>query len=170
MTGYARYSEKGTVYVENMERLLRKFETAKNDGAGAGAPRRQAADADTARSISARPRRRWTRRRACWPSRASHIDALRVRGFPFDDEVVNFVAEHDQVFVVEQNRDAQMRTLLDQRKRYRSGAAVPVLHYDGTPITARFIIDAISPQLASNERCNVCAAQEIVRLRKAREP
>ena len=41
-----------------------------------------------------------------------HLDALRVRGFPFSDEVYDFVAAHERVFVVEQNRDAQLRTLL----------------------------------------------------------
>ena len=68
-----------------------------------------------------------------------HLDAMRLRAFPFADEVADFVAAHEQVFVVEQNRDAQMRTLLVNECGLDPARLVPVLHYDGTPITARFI-------------------------------
>ena len=76
-----------------------------------------------------------------------HVDALRVRAFPFRDEVVDFVADHDRVFVVEQNRDAQLRTLLVNEGDIDPARLVPVLHYDGTPITARFIAGEIGDQL-----------------------
>ena len=56
-------------------------------------------------------------------SQGRRLNALRVRGFPFSDEVFDFIAEHDQVFVVEQNRDGQLRTPVDQRGRRRSGQA-----------------------------------------------
>ncbi len=59
------------------------------------------------------------------------LDVLRVRGFPFHDDVAAFIAAHDQVFVVEQNRDAQFRTLLINEIEIDPRAAVPVLHYDG---------------------------------------
>ena len=71
------------------------------------------------------------------------VDLLRVRALPFCDDVMDFIARHDSVFVVEQNRDGQLRMLLinegdiDQRKLRR------VLHYDGTPITASIITGAI---------------------------
>ncbi|MGL4285482.1 MAG: 2-oxoacid:acceptor oxidoreductase subunit alpha, partial [Phreatobacter sp.] len=68
-----------------------------------------------------------------------HVDALRVRGFPFSHEVTDFIADHEQVFVVEQNRDAQLRTLLLAECGIDPAQLVAVLHYDGTPITARFI-------------------------------
>jgi 2-oxoglutarate ferredoxin oxidoreductase subunit alpha len=72
-----------------------------------------------------------------------HINALRVRGFPFQDEIADFIARHPWVFVIEQNRDAQMKTLLVAETKVNSSRLIPVLHYDGTPITARFIADQI---------------------------
>jgi 2-oxoglutarate ferredoxin oxidoreductase subunit alpha len=77
------------------------------------------------------------------------VDALRVRAFPFHDEVVDFVGSHDHVFVVEQNRDGQLRTLLVAEAMLPSEKLTPVLHYDGTPITARFIHSAIASRLSA---------------------
>jgi 2-oxoglutarate ferredoxin oxidoreductase subunit alpha len=76
-----------------------------------------------------------------------HLDALRVRAFPFQQDVLDFIAAHDQVFIVEQNRDAQLRTLLINEGGVNPAKLVAVLHYDGTPITARFIIGAIGDRL-----------------------
>jgi 2-oxoglutarate ferredoxin oxidoreductase subunit alpha len=73
-----------------------------------------------------------------------HIDALRLRAFPFNDEVRTFIAAHDKVFVVEQNRDAQMRLLLMNELSIDPAKLEAVLHYDGTPITARFIAGEIA--------------------------
>jgi len=72
------------------------------------------------------------------------LDALRVRGFPFSEEVAEFIREHELVFVVEQNRDAQLRALLINEAGIEPDRLVPVLHYDGTPITGRFITAQIS--------------------------
>ncbi len=71
------------------------------------------------------------------------VNALRVRAFPFADEVVDFCNSHPWVFVVEQNRDAQLKTLLVNDSNVNQSRLIPVLHYDGTPITARFIVDEI---------------------------
>src|SRR6266536_1100694 len=143
---YARYTEEGGPYVDNMQRLLRKFETAKN--------------------IVPRP----VRRDAAQPTRygvvyygstspamdeaiellggdGHHLDMLRVRAFPFHNDVADFVTDHDFVFVVEQNRDAQLRTLMTNECGLDPVRLVPVLHYDGTPITARFISRAIAEHL-----------------------
>jgi 2-oxoglutarate ferredoxin oxidoreductase subunit alpha len=76
-----------------------------------------------------------------------HLGAMRIRAFPFHDEVLDFVARHERVFVVEQNRDAQLRTLLMTEGGIAARRLVPVLHYDGTPITARFIRAAIAEAL-----------------------
>ena len=72
---------------------------------------------------------------------------MRVRGFPFAQEVSDFIAEHDFVFVVEQNRDAQLRTMLITEQNLDPMRLVPILHFDGTPITARFIAGAIGSHL-----------------------
>jgi 2-oxoglutarate/2-oxoacid ferredoxin oxidoreductase subunit alpha len=75
------------------------------------------------------------------------VDLLRVRGFPFHDDVRDFIAAHDRVFIVEQNRDGQLRTLLLNELDVDSARLVPVRHFDGTPITARFIADAIAARV-----------------------
>jgi len=72
------------------------------------------------------------------------INALRVRAFPFQDEIFDFVQSHNKVFVVEQNRDAQLKTLLVNDAGINPASLISVLHYDGTPITARFITKEIS--------------------------
>jgi 2-oxoglutarate ferredoxin oxidoreductase subunit alpha len=75
------------------------------------------------------------------------LDMLRVRGFPFHHDVSDFIADHDFVFVVEQNRDGQLRTLIVNECNIDPMRLVPILHYDGTPITARFIANAIGDHL-----------------------
>jgi 2-oxoglutarate ferredoxin oxidoreductase subunit alpha len=75
------------------------------------------------------------------------IDALRLRAFPFPKSVKEFIDSHEKVFVVEQNRDAQMHTLLMNELDIVNSNLIKVLHYDGTPITARFIVKAIEKNL-----------------------
>jgi 2-oxoglutarate ferredoxin oxidoreductase subunit alpha len=72
------------------------------------------------------------------------VDLLRLRGFPFGNEVAAFIEAHDHVFVVEQNRDGQMRTLLINELEIDPKKLGKVVHYDGTPISARFIAGAIA--------------------------
>ena len=74
---------------------------------------------------------------------------MRVRAFPFQDAVIDFVNAHEHVFVVEQNRDAQLRTLLVAEGMLPHDKLTPVLHYDGTPVTARFIHKEIGQRLAA---------------------
>ncbi|TAM64588.1 MAG: 2-oxoacid:acceptor oxidoreductase subunit alpha [Rhodanobacter sp.] len=140
---YARYSEHGSDYVYNAQRLLKKFKTA----------------ADLVPQPVLRPATRKTRLGVIYFGSTSpamhealdvlndagiHLDALRLRAFPFPQVVARFLADHEEVFVVEQNRDAQMRSLLVNELEVDPARLVPVLHYDGTPITARFITDAIT--------------------------
>jgi 2-oxoglutarate ferredoxin oxidoreductase subunit alpha len=145
---YARYSEAGPDYMDNMQRLLRKFETAK--------------------TLLPEP----VLRKALQPGRLGviyygstspamhealdelekqglHFDALRVRAFPFHDKVADFIAEHERIFVVEQNRDAQLRSLLVNECEVDPAKITPVLHYDGAPITARFIIKEVAQDVAA---------------------
>jgi 2-oxoglutarate/2-oxoacid ferredoxin oxidoreductase subunit alpha len=78
-----------------------------------------------------------------------HLDAMRIRAFPFHDDVLDFIARHDRVFVVEQNRDAQLRTLIMTEGNVDASRLIPILHYDGTPITARFIRAAIADRASA---------------------
>ena len=145
---YARYSEEGGVYVDNMERLLRKWQTAKSL---VPAPVKSDAKKRTPDGViyfgSTTPA--MDEARAALEAQGVHLDALRVRGFPFADEVFEFIRSHEQVFVVEQNRDAQLKALLVNEGGVHPSRLVSVLHFDGTPITARFIIKDIAEKLKS---------------------
>ncbi|MBK9082385.1 MAG: 2-oxoacid:acceptor oxidoreductase subunit alpha [Rhizobiales bacterium] len=140
---YARYTEEGAPYVANMERLIKKFETAKRY---VPAPFTQRAARGTKLGVI-----HYGSTAAAMDEAATllaqegvDLDVMRVRGFPFCDEVIDFIDAHDRVFVVEQNRDAQLRSLLLIEHGVDPAKLVPVLHYDGSPITARFIVRAIS--------------------------
>lgn len=143
---YARYSEKGPDYVYNVQRLLRKFETAKSL---VPAPvLRPAAEATPFGVIyygSTSPA--MDEAAEALQANGKPLDMLRVRAFPFPLGVREFVLAHEYVFVVEQNRDAQLRSLLINEFDLDPARLLPVLHYDGTPITARFIVDAIEQRL-----------------------
>jgi 2-oxoglutarate ferredoxin oxidoreductase subunit alpha len=142
----ARYSEQGNVYVEGMQRLLRKLDTAKEF---LPHPLR----ADTAKETRygviyyGSTSQAMTEATETLAARGHDLDLLRVRAFPFHQDVASFIADHDFVFVVEQNRDAQMRTLIVNELGIDPVRLVPILHYDGTPITARFIASEIGDRL-----------------------
>jgi 2-oxoglutarate ferredoxin oxidoreductase subunit alpha len=77
------------------------------------------------------------------------LDLMRLRAFPFPASVGEFIDAHELVFVVEQNRDGQMRSLLVNELGIDPARLVAILHYDGTPITARFIVEAIASRAAA---------------------
>ena len=77
------------------------------------------------------------------------VDTCRIRAFPFNQEIEDFIASHDTVFMVEQNRDAQMRSLLVNDCEIDPKHLIPVLNYDGMPISARYIQDKIVSHLSS---------------------
>ncbi len=143
---YAQYSERGQDYIYNVERLLKKFATA----------------ATLVPQPVLRPAARKTAFGVIYFGSTSpamhealdvlteaglHLDAMRLRAFPFAASVAQFIAEHDKVFVVEQNRDAQMHCLLVNELDVDPARLVRVLHFDGTPITARFITEAIRQKM-----------------------
>jgi len=143
---YARYSERGPDYVYNVQRLLQKFATAK---ALLPQPLLRAAAQKTRYGAiyygSTSPAMQEAI--AALEANGLHLDTLRVRGFPFADSVADFIAAHERVFVVEQNRDAQLRSLIVDEFGIDPARLVAVLHYDGTPITARFIAGRIGDVL-----------------------
>jgi len=139
---YARYSEKGVDYVDNVERLLRKFNTAK---ALVPQPVLRMAALKTAIGVIYFGSTSPALSEALDQLEVSgvHLDSLRLRAYPFPDSVAEFVAQHTHVYVVEQNRDAQIKSLLVSEFGFNPAVLPSVLHYDGTPITARFIAAAI---------------------------
>jgi len=72
-----------------------------------------------------------------------HANYMRVRAFPFNGEVTKFVEDHETVFVVEQNRDAQLRTLLILETNTDARKLVPVLHYNGMPIPSQCVVKGL---------------------------
>jgi len=143
---YARYTEEGAPYADNMQRLLRKFETAKDL-----VPRPLQANAAKPTKYgviyygSTSPA--MDEAIHMIEARGHLLNRLRLRAFPFHSSVTSFVADHDFVFIVEQNRDGQLRSLIVNECSIDPVRLVPILHYDGTPITARFITRAIADHL-----------------------
>ncbi len=147
---YAKYSETGADYIYNMERLRRKLDTA----------------AELAPAPVARPSKEATRIGVLYYGSTApamdeaiakleadgvHLDLMRVRAFPFAKAVLDFVAAHDHVFVVEQNESAQLRQLLINEGEFDPKKLIKVLHYDGTPITASFIAERIADALSDRK-------------------
>ncbi len=143
---YARYTEEGSAYVDNMQRLLKKFETAK-DLVPAPIARKSGKGSRFGVIYYGSTAPAMDEALEILAADGMGLDALRLRAFPFQHEVIDFVNRHDHVFVVEQNRDAQMRTLLVAEGMLAHEKLTPVLHYDGTPITARFIQGEIAQRL-----------------------
>jgi 2-oxoglutarate/2-oxoacid ferredoxin oxidoreductase subunit alpha len=146
---YARYSEAGPDYMYNVERLLKKFETAKTlvpqpVEVKAAKPARHGVIFYGSTSPA------MAEAVVTLREQGIHVDTLRIRAFPFSDAVDRFIAAHETVFVVEQNRDAQLRTLLVTEQELNPAKLEPVLHYDGTPITARFIAESIASHIRRN--------------------
>ena len=139
---YARYSEAGPDYVYNVERLLKKFATAALL-APQPAPRPAAQPTRLGVLYFGSTSPAMTEALDTLSATGIHVDALRLRAFPFAPSVAQFIGDHDRVFVVEQNRDAQMRSMLVNELEIDPARLLPVLHFDGTPITARFITAAI---------------------------
>jgi 2-oxoglutarate ferredoxin oxidoreductase subunit alpha len=139
----AQYSEAGPDYLYNVHRLLKKFNTA---ATLVPQPVVRAAASKSRLGVlyfgSTAPA--MDEALEALAGAGIHVDAMRLRGFPFPPSVSEFIANHDHVFVVEQNRDAQMRTLLVNELDVDPAWLIKVLHYDGTPITARYITQAIT--------------------------
>jgi len=146
---YAVYTEDGDAYVRNMERLSKKFETAKQY---VPTPKIKPAGKATPYGLiffgtTASP---------CYEAaeileeEGILLDTMRLRAFPFNEQVDQFVDDHKLVFVVEQNRDGQMRRLLINECEMSPKKLVSVLHFDGLPITARSIVNVMRESLGGD--------------------
>ena len=140
----ALYSERPEDYANNMLRLARKFETAKTlmpkpilEGTGKQKVGIIAFGTSHWAVVESRDQL----------ERESGLatDYLRIRAFPFTQEVAEFVASHERIYVVEQNRDAQMLNLLKTNLDPADAVKLhPVLHFNGLPIDARTVTNAIA--------------------------
>ncbi|MCI5148026.1 MAG: 2-oxoacid:acceptor oxidoreductase subunit alpha [Candidatus Electrothrix sp. MAN1_4] len=139
---YAAYTEDSDAYERCMMRLNKKWETA--------------------RGVVPGPRIKISDNEACYgavffgsSSHASHealdimtskgfvINRLRLIGIPFQDEVQEFLDRHDYIFIIEQNRDSQMRTLLITECKVTPDTLLPITNIDGMSLTAGRIVQAI---------------------------
>jgi 2-oxoglutarate ferredoxin oxidoreductase subunit alpha len=84
--------------------------------------------------------------------RGVKIDYMRVRGFPFGEEVEQFLNAHELNFVVEQNRDAQLRALLTLETGVSKTRMRSILHYNGLPLAANYVIDGIMAAVQEQAR------------------
>ncbi len=143
---YARYSERGDDYVAGMERLKKKFATAAQALPG---PVIKPAEQGSLYGVIYFGTTKPAMEEALEGLLENNIDldAMRIVAFPFSQEVFKFIDSHKRVFVVEQNRDGQMRSLLINEGNLQPDKLHSVLHYDGTPITASFIRTAIEQRL-----------------------
>ena len=144
---YAVYTENVVEYVKNMERLLHKWETAKacvpapdiitsKGGSKVGVIHFGTSMDATLEAVD------------YLDGEGLSIDSCRIRAFPFNQAVEDFIEQHETVFVVEQNRDAQMRSLLVNDCDIDPKHLIKVLSYDGMPITARFIEQKITEYIS----------------------
>jgi 2-oxoglutarate/2-oxoacid ferredoxin oxidoreductase subunit alpha len=135
---YAQYTEDGAVYVRNVDRLLRKWETAKTY---VPQPKAYQSDNHSDYGLVFFGTSVYSAEEALDLLREQGIrlDAMRVLAFPFQDSVRAFVESHKKVFVIEQNRDAQFRSLMVNELELNPKDLIPVLNYDGSPITAEAV-------------------------------
>jgi len=143
---HALYTERPDDYVKNMDRLARKFDTARTL---VPAPVIQL-EAGHKIGIIAFGSSHWAVEEARDQLREEaglRTSYLRLRAYPFTPDIDDFIRKHDRVYVVEQNRDGQMRSLLlmDGEAQYATRIR-SVLHYNGLPIDARSITDEILRQ------------------------
>lgn len=138
----ARYTEKGDAYVRNVDRLMKKWETAKTLVPG---PEHYSGGKNGTMGLLYFGTSKHSVEEAIdLLAAANHnLEGLRIKAFPFNEEIKAFIDQMERVFVVEQNRDAQMRSLLINELGVAPHKLVPVLNYDGQPITADFVVEKV---------------------------
>ena len=144
---YATYTEDGGAYQRNMDRLIKKWNTAKSM-----VPAPQVIQDKTNKceyGILFFGTSQYAAEEAMELMRQDGIfvDALRIKAFPFNQMVEDFINTHEKIFVIEQNRDAQMKSLLMIELSADPNKLISVLNYDGMPITADNIMKQVTKKL-----------------------
>jgi 2-oxoglutarate/2-oxoacid ferredoxin oxidoreductase subunit alpha len=145
---YARYTEDGSVYVRNMNRLLKKWDTAKEiipqpEFYQQGNQNKEGVIFFGTTTDSALEALDLLREDGI------ELDAMRLLSFPFSKQVEDFVQAHERIYVIEQNRDAQMRSLLINELEVDPAKLIRVLNFDGMPITAAYIQGEIMEKMVA---------------------
>jgi len=147
---YGGYTEDAAEYQEVVDRLAKKWQTAaklvpepeirrSRKGATVGLVAVGSCDAAIREALDR------------LAEKGIHADYCRIRAFPFGKKVRQFLEQHEQVFVVEQNRDAQLRTLLMVETQYPGTRMKSILHYGGLPMDCRCIVEALEQRAAQGE-------------------
>jgi 2-oxoglutarate ferredoxin oxidoreductase subunit alpha len=144
---YARYTEDSSVWLRNMDRLKQKYETARSHvpapvlyekpGATVGVIGYGSTEAAILEAVH-----------QLEVEHGIRAEFLRLRATPFNQEVTDFVHKYDQIFVVEQNRDGQMKQILSAEYPERAANLKAVAHGDGMPAAARWVREGILAQYA----------------------
>jgi 2-oxoglutarate ferredoxin oxidoreductase subunit alpha len=144
---YATYTEDGAAYKRNVDRLIKKWNTAKNM---VPSPQLYQEKNQSKNGIFFFGTSQYAAEEAMDMLKAKEvvIDAIRIKSFPFNKTVEEFINTHEKIFVIEQNRDAQMKSLLMIELSANPAKLVSVLNYDGMPITADNIVDQITKNLS----------------------
>ena len=135
----ATYSEDGQVWVENMDRLTRKFNTAKTK-----VPKPEIQGSGSKVGLIYFGTSDLPVDEACKRLAADHdlsVDKCRLRAFPFTQEVEDFIDSHERVYVIEMNRDGQMRGALSMELPQIAGKLDSILHYSGMPLNADIVCE-----------------------------
>jgi 2-oxoglutarate ferredoxin oxidoreductase subunit alpha len=143
---YGAYTEDAAEYQAVVDRLRRKFDTAKEL-----VPAAESHVAEKCRTgflTIGSCDNAVKEARALLAEEGVSMNYLRVKGFPFGKDVQDYLDGHERIYVVEQNRDAQLRSLLMLETRVDPNKLVPVLHYDGLPILAKTVVDGVNQDLA----------------------
>lgn len=155
---YAVYTEDGEVYRRNMDRLERKWNTAKEL-----VPQPEFLSVESAKGRKPKAKGRpgviffgtstyaAVEAMELLAEEGIHLDAMRARAFPFSKSFRDFVNAHERIFVIEQNRDAQFRSLMMIELGTDASKLISVLNYDGMPITADNIYRQIKGKQRQNE-------------------
>ena len=139
---FAKYTENGEVYKQNMDRLIKKFNTAKDL---VPAPELYQETNQSNEGILFFGTSKYAVEEALHLMKKDGrtMDAIRIKAFPFNQTVEDFIHSHDKVYIVEQNRDAQLRSLLMIELEINPKKLIKVLNYNGMPITAHDILEKI---------------------------
>ena len=139
---YARYTEDGNVNAETLMRLMRKFRTASEL---VPEPLIEINGEDSCGIIfygSSKPA--VLEAKDILKTKNINVDLMQIRSFPFNLDVWEFIANHDRIYVVEQNRDSQMRTLIMAEGGISAEVLRPLVHFTGDPIEAAYIVNKVS--------------------------
>jgi 2-oxoglutarate ferredoxin oxidoreductase subunit alpha len=144
---YGRYTEDSDAYSEVMERLKKKIAAAAEH---VPAPEIQHAGQKTSMALVSLGGCHWAvmEARDDLAKRGLHFDYMRVRGFPFGKAVEDFLAEHDQIFVIEQNRDAQLKSLLTIETSVKKAQLHSVTYFGGQPLSKGHVLRGLAPHFS----------------------